>query len=254
MRVCFLLSFCILITSCHQANNKQTASVKEPAKDSTKKNRNCIIDSKTRDTIGLAIPADFQFDSLLKRSSPRNMEIQIIYPKSLTCKIADKEMSSYFTARFKRFINRLDSLIRDDRSMLQSTQSTFNADPVSIFRNDKLLSYRFIISTDYGGFVHPFTEYYSFNFDLAKNRQIKFYEFFNIQSKEDSLYLLNAINKAIDCEYIYLKKLRATDFTIEEENITFNFDDYEIAGYSDGIIKAIVSKKKLSKIIANKYQ
>ncbi len=44
------------------------------------------------------------------------------------------------------------------------------------------------------------------------------------------------------------------DFSMEKDTISFNFDDYEIARYAEGIIQARINKSLLKKYIKSNYR
>jgi hypothetical protein len=145
----------------------------------------------------------------------------------------------------------IDTLIQNEPSMLQAVPSGFYVDPVSVFKDDILVSYCFIISSDHAGAAHPFTEYYSFNYDLKRKKPFTFSDYFNVHSKQDTQSFISIINRAIDRPNISVNKLDGIDFNIEKDSVAFNFDDYEIASYAEGIIKAKVAKQTLKQFVTN---
>ena len=164
----------------------------------------------------------------------------------------DNQVSAYIMQRLKSYRLSLDTLIQNEPSMLQAVPSGFYVDPVSVFRDDKIISYCFIINSDHAGAAHPFTEYYSFNYDLKKNKPIAFSDYFNVHSKQDTQSFISNINRAIDRPNIEVDKLDGIDFNIEKDSVAFNFDDYEIASYAEGIIKAKVAKQTLKQFVTTK--
>lgn len=199
----------------------------------------------------IKLPNGYTFDSTMTFDSARNAEIHIIIPRYEEAILYDKQVSAYIMQRLKSYRLSLDTLIQNEPSMLHSVPSGFYVDPVSVFKDDKIVSYCFIISSDYAGAAHPFTEYYSFNYDLKKNRPFAFSDYFNINSKQDTQSFISIINKVIDRQNIGVDKLDGIDFNIEKDSIAFNFDDYEIASYAEGIIKAKVAKEILKQFITN---
>jgi hypothetical protein len=51
-----------------------------------------------------------------------------------------------------------------------------------------------------------------------------------------------------------LHKLYDLDFNIEKDTISFNFSDYEIACYAEGLIQAKIHKKELYNKIRTNYR
>lgn len=129
--------------------------------------------------------------------------------------------------------------------------SGFYINPVSVYKDEKIVSYCFEISSDHAGAAHPFTEYYSFNYDLKRNKQFTFSDYFNVRSSQDTQIFIRIINEAINRPYIEVGKIDGLDFNIEKDSIAFNFDDYEIASYAEGIIKAKVVRETLRQFVKN---
>ncbi|MGN6163201.1 MAG: RsiV family protein [Flavisolibacter sp.] len=197
------------------------------------------------------MPKGFTLDSTITFDSARNAEIQIIIPKSQGETLFDKQVSAYIKQRVKSYRLSLDTLIQNEPSMLQAVQSSFYVAPVSVFKDDKMVSYCFIISSDHAGAAHPFTEYYSFNYNLKRNKQFAFSDYFNVHSKQATQSFISIVNKAIDRPNIGVDKLDDIDFNIEKDSIAFNFDDYEVGSYADGIIKAKVAKQALKQFMTS---
>jgi hypothetical protein len=62
------------------------------------------------------------------------------------------------------------------------------------------------------------------------------------------------INKAINRQNIGVNNIYKMDFCLIKDSISFNFSDYEIASYGDGIIQAHVSRQSLNNLIKKIYR
>ncbi len=236
----------ILTFSCQQHSKTSKEYTVSPHDTSTQSN---IIQSNLDEAIKL--PKGFSLDSTIIFDSARHAEIQIVVPTYKGATSFNKQVSDYIKKRQKDYRLSLDTLIQNEPSMLQAVPSNFNVDPVSVFKDDKIVSYCFIISSDHAGAAHPFTEYYSFNYDLKKNRPFAFSDYFKVRSKQKTQSFISIINRAIDRPNIGVDKLDGIDFNIEKDSVAFNFDDYEIASYAEGIIKAKVAKQILKQFVTN---
>jgi|SRR5579871_3047120 len=238
-----------LILSCnehHSKSNKNDNNVKNKPNEDSAFTELHVMDS-------LKLPTGFYLDTIYKFDKKRNAEIQIILPNSIAKTNYDSEITIYFKKKVHEFIVSQDQ-INGNSSMSNSMQSSFVVRPICVYKDLNLLSYCFLISNDLG-MAHPVDEYYSFNFDLKKKKRIFFFDLFKFKSKSDSVFLFSNIRDAIykanpdvDKEFIEFRKLYNIDFNVEQDSISFNFDDYEIGDYGLGIIRAKVSKKKLAGI------
>lgn len=207
----------------------------------------------------LRVPQGFKLVHIKRFDKKRNAQIDVTFPRSVVSTEYDKKITLYFRRRINRFLRSLDSAIRDNAWILNGVQSEFYVEPVSIYKNRKLISYCFIVDTDRSGWFHSITEYYSFNYDLLQKKQINFFNFFDVKSRQDSAFFVNKINAVIKNNKEYngidgVEKMYDIDFNLEKDSINFNFDDYEIAGYAAGIIKLKVDKKNLLQKIKKEYR
>ena len=66
--------------------------------------------------------------------------------------------------------------------------------------------------------------------------------------------MTDIITKSIGREGIFVNELNNIDFNIEQDTISFNFDNYEIASYGAGIIQGRIQKHKLNEKIKTTYR
>lgn len=247
----FLLQIIIIFCSCQHTPAK-TVRTTLPVKSDTVENVFDFVDMSDIDT--LQLPAGFRRDSTFFLDKGRHAVIGITVPKYKGNNNFDTLLSFYINKRLQEYTAFLDTLIKEDSSMLQTVPSTFIVCPVAVFKNKNLVSYCFLINSDHAGAVHPFTEYYSFNYDIYKKREISLFDLFNIRSRQDSGFLKSIINTAIDTDHDRIKKLYELDFNIESDSISFNFNDYEIGSYAEGLTRAKISKQSAYQIINDKYR
>jgi hypothetical protein len=209
------------------------------------------------DTAKLILPADIQLFSFQKNDSSRNTFLSIVIPQSKRQRLSrlDKEIKAIISKRKTDFLKRIDEMIQEDSTALKSTGSSFYAEPISVYKDYQLVSYCFIISYHHFGAAHPMTEYYSFNYDLLKNKPIRFSDYLQITSSKDTSEFVTIVNKAINRGEIGIHlPLKNLDFNIEKDTISFNFDDYEITSYAEGIIRSKVNRKEINKLINKDYR
>jgi len=127
--------------------------------------------------------------------------------------------------------------------------SDYSCELISVYEDKKFISYSFVNSQYFTGAAHGMTRYRSYNYDLATNRFINFNDYFNFKSVKDSVFLMNLMTRRIAREGVEVKTLRDMDFNLEEDSISFNFDDYEIASYAEGPIRVKIGRKEIAKLI-----
>ena len=82
--------------------------------------------------------------------------------------------------------------------------------------------------------------------------QIGFRDCFVLRDQSDSSELVALINKALGEEQVF--EIYDFDFSVERTVISFNFDDYEIGSYAEGVKRAIIPKARLRKFIETEYR
>lgn len=251
MKIIVNILFVLVLISCGQVEQKINT---QEFKQDTIKSENEIV----RHSIGeivppINLPEGFRLDTIQKNDTTRNLSIFISIPVS-GIKTIDKIVFEYIDKQKKDFIKSLDEMIKDNNGILSSINSDFQAEPISVFKNNKVTSILYIISYYHGGSVHPMTMYYSFNFDNSTQKTISFTDYFMVKTKADTTSMTELISKSIGREGIFVYDLKGIDFNIEKDTISFNFDDYEIASYSEGIMQARIPSNKLHHKIKLKYQ
>lgn len=193
----------------------------------------------------IKLPYGFRLDTIQKNDKARNLSLFISLPVSNISQI-DQIVFEEINNQKDDFIESLDEMIKNDNRILTSINSDFQAEPISVYKDTKVTSILFVITYYHGGAVHPITMYYSFNFDNITKQRIFFSDYFVIKNKVDTSYMTNQITKSIGREGVNVTDLNEIDFNIEQDTISFNFDDYEIASYAEGIIRGRIQKNKLN--------
>lgn len=101
-------------------------------------------------------------------------------------------------------------------------------------------------------------------FDTKKKLQLKAEDIFDMESLTTISYDYFLTERGISKKEVNVKdegfwfkddKFHLNDnFTIDEKNITFIFNPYEIASYADGQIEVVVPLSKLDKVIKEEYK
>ena len=199
------------------------------------------------------LPEGFRLDTIQKIDSTKNVSIFIFLPVSGIDQI-DKVVFDDIQKQKDDFIESLDEMIKEDERILGTVNSDFQAEPISVFKDDKVTSYLFIVSYYQAGAAHPMTMYYSLNFDNKTLKRISFSDYFLVESKNDTTQLTDLITRSIGEDGIFVTTLSDIDFNIEQDTISFNFDDYEIASYAAGIIQGRVHRNQLDNKIRTMYR
>ncbi len=203
----------------------------------------------------LIIPKGLFLDSIKTIDSSKALTVGIVLPKSGNKQflLADKLLQSIINKKKNSFINSVDKMLKEDKNLLQSaTGSMFRVWPKVLYKDKNMISYLLIIDMYHAGDAHSKSDYYTFNYDLNKQKQIRFSDYFSIKSKADSKFLMGKINSVIGGNK--LDKMYDLDFNINTKTIFFNFDDYEIAGYAEGMIRVPITKKELLYYIKPEYR
>lgn len=200
------------------------------------------------------IKNDFYVDSIRMKDEKLQITYDINVPIFKSDSIFTSIIKNKVQTHKQKFTDRVAVLIAEDSTMLNSVGSFFSASPVSINVDSSFASVCYIISTYFAGNVHGLTIYTSFNFDRKLKCLIDFENYFTLSSHIDSITMDDLINKAINRPSIGINKIYKMDFSLIKDSISFNFCDYEIASYAEGIIQAHVSRQLLEPYINKVYR
>lgn len=245
------LSILIGLFGCRQGEGKLNDQTE--IQDSTINNTEIVRHGIEDIVPTLNLPEGFRLDTIQKTDTARNLSIFISFPVS-GMKQLDKVVFDEIEKQKNDFIRSLDLMIIEKKGRMSSINSDFQAEPVSVFKDGKVTSILYIVSYYHGGAAHPITMYYSFNFDNKTQKRISFSDYFIVKNLADTIFMTDLITKAIGREGVFVSNLKGIDFNIEQDTISFNFDDYEIASYADGIMQGRIHRQKLKNRIKGTYR
>jgi len=245
MRKLNLLVTFLFLVSCFNNNHRSLPLGSRPLVDTSK-----VIKSIK---LNFTLPDKFKLDSLKYYDKKRNAIIIIAIPLSGDLKL-DTEIKSQILNQRDSLLIDIDRFIKRDSDFVNSAlTSEFTAIPISVFFDNKIISYSFVIYSYFSGGAHPVMIFYSYNYDILKQKHLNFDDYFILNSKSDTTYFTDLITKAIDKEGIVMTRIKNQDFNIEKDTISFNFGDYEIGGYADGIMQGRIKKSILNDKINKSY-
>jgi hypothetical protein len=126
--------------------------------------------------------------------------------------------------------------------------------PLSIYKNENLISYGFQEFLDCKGQMRPFRSYFSVNYDTHKKRFIYFDDYFRVSGASDSAALKCLILGDIgDPDLANIALGNWICFSADKENVYFYFDQFGLMDNPMGIIKGI-KRKYLDKFIREEYK
>jgi hypothetical protein len=252
MQYQFLLITVFILFGCGRHQPPKSLNSVKSTSDSVAIRESQISADNDMDKARVKVPPGISLDSLTLLDSSRYLRIEIVLPKSKDQKLrsAEKLLGKIISKEKESFTNSLDRMMADDPELRLSTLgSEFLVYPVELYKDENLLSYLFAIEVYHVGAPHPKLEYYTFNYDISKQKQIKFSDYFVFTSSIDEDALIQSIKRSFNNHYLFPEKIYDFDFNFNTDSPTFNFDNYEIAGYSDGAPRASFNKSELSKYI-----
>jgi hypothetical protein len=139
----------------------------------------------------------------------------------------------------------------DERYEVDSTDTGFDYSAllVSAYRSKKIISYNFLCSHYFNTAVHGMSVYRSFTYDLDQKRLVTFDDYFALRTKKDTLAFIDLLTKRVNEPGASVETVEGLHFHFTQDSITFNFDDYEIASYAQGLLQAAFSLKELKRYL-----
>jgi len=176
--------------------------------------------------------------------------------------VTDESLFKYSVDIPKSEIKKLDDIINNEISKFKKGfEESQDSGEVSFktiekYKDDKIISYLLQIDQWGSNMPHPNLSFISFNYSIESNKLISFNDYFRLDNKSDSLYLIQQIkdNLDIDVDALLLgdeSLLKYPAFNIQENSVQFNYGDYGITSYNDGCQTVKIDKKKLTKVIRN---
>ncbi len=201
---------------------------------------------------GVSPPTGFFFERSISSDTSKFLTIETVLPRTKMegLQAAQKELVSIIEKEKLKFIKSIDP---DPRMKQAASGNNFTCYPIELYKNDKIISFLFEISYSHTGAAHPMSQYYTFNYDIQKKTQLSFVDYFNLKNDQDKEALVQLINSSFEDGNIRVKKFYDFDFNIEEEAVIFNFDNYEIASYAYGLLRAKFNKNQIHRFINPTY-
>lgn len=125
---------------------------------------------------------------------------------------------------------------------------------MELYKDDNLISFLLDISYNHAGAAHPYSAYYTFNYDIEKHRQIDFADYFDLKNGKDKEALIQLINSEFEDESIRVDKFYDFDFNVSGSTLTFNFDNYEVASYAFGLQRVTLRNSQIENFITPMYR
>jgi hypothetical protein len=216
------------------------------------------------DAVNCVIPSDVYLEEKSFEDTSLALHINIVLPKRKGDEWveANKLFEEILEAEKKEFIKQTKEIIAENpESKYSAMCNWFEASPLELFCDSNFMSFCLQFSYQHSGGVHPCGHLYTFNYDLKKQKQITFADYFTLkQSEEDTAAFISLIwnGSRIEDAQHNLEGLqnvvRPFDFNVTTDTITFNFDDYEIASYAFGMVRSTISKEQLNSYINVAYR
>src|SRR5260221_3174713 len=185
--------------------------------------------------------------------SAKFLTVEIVIPKTNVKELqsAQKLLISLIEKEKIKFV---ETITPDPRMRNAASGNGFTVFPQELYKDNKIISFLFENSYYHAGAAHPKSDFYTFNYDIQKQRQLNITDYFKLESDKDKDALVQLINSTFDNENIKVKKFYDFDFNIKNETVTFNFDDYEVASYAFGLQRLPFNKSQIARFINSEYQ
>jgi hypothetical protein len=205
----------------------------------------------------LQLPKGIYLDTITNYNKESDGRETIIRPRLKEkefCKV-DKILIDEIERRL-----RSDTTAQSNDTLKEVFHWTQTTEPVSIYKTNKIISYGFIVTSSDAHSMRPFRKYISINFDIGKNKIIHLEDYFNIVTKSDTTLLSNMIYSAVgENDDIHNPGWRnygynnSFNFTIDESNVYFYFDQFTIGSNPTGL-EGSIKKKYIKNLIKNEYR
>lgn len=196
----------------------------------------------------LQIPEGYALDTLVFSDSGFKFSGQIVLPVSNETRLNELVR--------KDILRQLDTFLAyvDPNSVEGWGDNNFSVSMSSIAKSGNLISYCFMIDYYYSGSAHGMLQYYSYNYDVVKQKRIEFNEFFDVRSANDTSLMIREIKDHLTDTLVSFDKLYSLDFHLQRKRVVFDFDDYEIGCYAQGVMQSPIRRNSLTAIIRTEYR
>jgi hypothetical protein len=206
----------------------------------------------------LQLPDNVTLDTLQSYDSAKLINVNIVLPKQADerLKHVEKLVARIISKERTKFEKSVDDMIREHPEMnVPPGYNDFSVTPVSLYVDQKLISYSFMICIYHAGAPHGKCDYYTFNYDIYSKKVLLFSDYFITKTSADSSFLIQSINNSIGRDGIEIEKVYEIDFSIlDSTSISFNFDNYEISSYAEGMPQGKIEKKVIYKIVNERFR
>lgn len=196
---------------------------------------------------------EFKIDTIKSTDKKTRLQIFLTIPISKITNL-DLLVRKDILNDKEAFESEINERINENDVEMTEIGSDYSCVLENVFEDKTFISYNFINSQYFGGSAHGMSRYKCYNYDIKKGKCINFNDYFSLKTKQDTLSFLNLLTKRINREAVEVNNLEGIKFNIRKDSISFNFDDYEIASYSEGLIQVRVSKREVQNLINSNYR
>lgn len=195
----------------------------------------------------ITLPENFNIDSIKTFDKNKNTKTYIYIPISNNINL-DSEIKKNINNKKNEFLKKVDENI-ESGFYSENLENEFIVTPISISKKNNLLSYCFTTSYYISSAPHEMNEFLTYNYDKLNKKLLEFNDVFSIKTKEDSVNFKKIITEKINRNGIKLYKVYNLKFNFDKDYIYFNFSDYEIASYGEGLIRVKFEKNELKNFL-----
>jgi hypothetical protein len=190
---------------------------------------------------------DFRIDTVKVDDAKRGLTVLVTVPVSKVYAF-DTLVRGALMKDEERFVAEVD-----ERYEVDSTDRGFDYSAllVSAYRTKKIISYNFLCSKYFNTSVHGMSVYRSFTYDLDQKRLATFDDYFQLRTKKDTVAFIKLLTNRINEPGASVETVEGLHFHFTQDSVTFNFDEYEIASYAQGLLQAKFAWKELKRYARN---
>jgi hypothetical protein len=188
---------------------------------------------------------DFTIDTVKVEDAKRGLTVLLTIPVS--------KVYAFDTLVRHAIMNDEEGFVAevDERFAIDSTDRGFDYSAllVSAYRSQKIISYNFLCSQYFNTAVHGMSVYRSFTYDLDQKRLATFDDYFILRTKKDTLAFIKLLTKRVNQTGASVENVEGLHFHFTQDSVTFNFDEYEVASYAQGLLQAKFGLKELKRFV-----
>jgi hypothetical protein len=231
-------------SNCTDSGRIFSPSLPTDAKDPVLITTDYVFDFKVK------IPPGFYFDTLTVRDSI-NKAVYTLY-----CLQSSSSQMKKFNSTIKNeLLKNVNKEIGTSEMIYENIPVdplyTYELGPYELFMDEKMLSLCCIIDTyGWGGNHHNYS-WYTFNYDLKKNKIIRFEDVFKLKSSSDSIEFARLANRQMDDVYRsdWSSPLEPVDFSFVKKGICINPE----LSWANSMQRAFLPRDSLKGFMINNY-